>query len=94
MAIDGTYNITIDSPMGKQNSKLTLKTEGDKLSGTQVSPMGKGEFTDGKINGNDLEWVISAMGMKFTYTATVVGDEISGQMKAGFMKASFKGTRE
>ena len=39
MAIDGTYNVEIDTPMGKQESKLTLKTDGDKVSGSMDSPI-------------------------------------------------------
>ena len=40
MAIDGTYKIEIDTPMGKQEATLTLKTAGDKLSGTAESAYG------------------------------------------------------
>jgi hypothetical protein len=97
MAIDGTYKIELETPMGKQEATLTLKTDGDKLSGAADSMMGKQEFT-GTVNGDALAWtmdITSPMGdMKLEYTAKVTGDDIAGEVKAGtFGSSPFKGKR-
>ena len=56
MAVDGTYKIEIDTPMGKQEAKLTLKTAGEKLSGTMESSLGKTDFSGGTVKGNAVSW--------------------------------------
>jgi hypothetical protein len=97
MAIDGTYNVEIDTPIGKQEAKVTLKTAGNILSGTGESSFGKNDFT-GTVNGNDLSWkmeINSPMGkMKLEYTGKVTGDDIAGTVKIGdFGTAPFKGKK-
>jgi len=97
MAVDGTYDIEIDTPMGKQQSKLILKTAGEKLTGSMESPMGTMDFT-GMANGDDVNWnmeINSPMGnMKLEYKGKVSGDEISGEVKAGdFGSSPFRGKR-
>ena len=98
MAVDGTYNIEIDTPMGKQPSKLTLKTDGDAVSGNMDSPMGSMEFSGGKVDGDNVSWemeIDSPMGkMNLEYSVTVSGDDISGEVKAGnFGSSPLKGKR-
>jgi hypothetical protein len=98
MAIDGTYKIEIDTPMGKQEATLTLKTAGDKLSGTAESMFGKTDFSGGTVKGNAVAWIneiSSPMGnMKLEYSGKVSGNDISGEVKAGdFGTSPFKGKR-
>ena len=97
MAIDGTYKIEIDTPMGKQESTLTLKTAGDKLTGTAESAFGKNDFT-GTVKGGTVAWsmeISSPMGnMKLDYTGKIFGNDISGNVKAGdFGTSPFKGKK-
>ena len=98
MAVDGTYNIQIDTPMGSQTGKLTLKTDGDSLSGSIVSSMGEQVFDGGTLTGDEFAWSIQVSGpmgdMKLDFKGSVSGDEISGQVELGsFGSANFKGTR-
>ncbi len=98
MAVDGTYNVEIDTPMGKQESKLILKTDGDALSGSMESPMGTMEFSGGKVSGDNVTFemeISSPMGqMKLECNLKVSGDEISGEVKAGdFGTSPLKGKR-
>jgi hypothetical protein len=97
MSIDGSWKITINSPMGSQESTLTLNTDGGSLSGSMASPQGTQEFEGGSIDGNDLQWVVDMtqpMPMKLEISATVDGDNISGNVKLGaFGDASFEGAR-
>jgi hypothetical protein len=98
MAVDGTYNVEIDTPMGKQESKLILKTEGDTVGGSMDSPMGTMEFSGGRVSGDEISWemeISSPMGkINLEYNLKVSGDDISGQVKAGnFGSSPLQGKR-
>lgn len=98
MAVDGNYKIEIDTPMGKQESTLTLKADGDKLSGSMESMFGKQDFSGGSVKGDAVAWVMEISGpmgnMKLEYSGTVSGNDISGQVKAGdFGSSPFKGKK-
>ena len=98
MAVDGTYNVEMETPMGKQPGKLTLKTDGNSLSGTFSGAQGEQSFSGGTVSGDDVAWSISmsgAMGqIQLDFKGTVTGDEISGQVQLGsYGSATFKGTR-
>ena len=97
MAVDGTYQIEIDTPMGKQEAKLTLKAAGAKLTGTMESAMGKNDFT-GAVKGNEVSWdmeINSPMGkMALSYKGKIAGSDISGEVVAGsFGSSPFKGKK-
>lgn len=99
MAIDGIYNIAIKTPLGDQQAKLTLKTDGDTLTGTSESAMtGVTEITDGKVNGNALEWTENSktpMGpIELKLKATVDGDKITGEATSPFGPMPFEGNHE
>jgi len=98
MAVDGSYKVEVDSPMGKQAGTLTLKTDGDALSGTFAGAMGTQSFDSGTVSGDDVAWSIQVSGpmgqIKLDFKGTVSGDDISGQVQLGsYGSASFKGTR-
>lgn len=98
MAVDGTYNIEQDTPMGKRAGKLTLKTDGGSLSGTFASEEGENAIADGTVSGEEVAFsveVTTPMGkIALGFTGTVSGDDISGQVKAGdFGSFPYKGTR-
>ncbi|MGA2108256.1 MAG: hypothetical protein ABSH25_11510 [Syntrophorhabdales bacterium] len=97
MAIDGTYNVTMTTPMGPQQAKLTLKCDGSSLSGTYESAMGPEEFSGGTINGNRCEWNATTktpMGpLSLKISAIVEGNRISGQAVSPFGTATFEGSK-
>ena len=98
MAVDGTYNIEIDSQMGKRSGKLTLKTDGTSLSGTYTGERGEQSFDGGTVDGDKCSWTVQMTGpmgqMQLDFKGTVSGDDISGQIQAGsFGSATFKGKR-
>jgi len=97
MAVDGTYLIEIDTPMGKMEEKFILATKGNVLTGKTESQMGAHDIK-GTVNGNKFSWdsdISSPMGqMRLTITGEVVGDAISGEVKAGdFGTSPFRGKR-
>jgi hypothetical protein len=85
---DGTWELLIDSAMGRQEIKVDLKTDGDKLTGTaeaegrEINP----EVLDGTISGDHLSWKIKVrkpVRITLTCTTTVDGDQMTGKAKAG-----------
>ena len=97
MSADGTWNVTLNSPMGAQQATLDLKTAGSTLTGSMGGPQGSLDLTDGQVDGDNLTWkaeLEQPMKMTMEFTATVAGDSISGEAKLGsFGSASFNGTR-
>jgi hypothetical protein len=97
MSADGTWNTTMNTPMGAQNATLTLATDGNQLTGKMAGPQGELELQDGSVDGDNLSWkadITTPMAMTLEFSATVSGDEISGSVKLGaFGNASFSGTR-
>ena len=98
MAVDGTYKIEIDTPMGKQEATITLKTAADKLSGTIESIFGTMDFSGGTVKSNAVAWsmeISSPIGnLKLDCSGKVSGNDISGEVKAGdFGIFPFKGRK-
>ena len=51
MSIDGNYKLTLDTPIGAQEGRMTLKADGASLSGSLVNARGTTEFSGGTVNG-------------------------------------------
>ena len=96
-AVDGTWNCTMNTPMGAGNVTLVLATSGTQLSGKLTSDQGVMEFTDGTVDGNKLQWTVSIdqpMPMQIATTATIEGDTLTGEAQLGsFGSAQLTGTR-
>ncbi len=98
MSVDGNWSVTINTPMGAQKATLTLKTEGGELGGALDSSQGRAEIKEGKADGNSVSWKADINGpagqISLTFTGTVDGDAISGDVDLGaFGKATYSGTR-
>jgi hypothetical protein len=97
MSADGTWNTTMNTPMGAQNGTMTLSTDGGSLSGKLSGPQGEIDLEDGTVDGDSLTWkasITSPMAMTLEFSATLDGDEMSGDVKLGaFGNATFTGTR-
>jgi hypothetical protein len=97
MSADGTWTITIDTPMGQREAQLKLVASGDKLTGTQAADGDSGEIMDGSVKGDDVAWkvdITDPMPMTLEFAGTVSGDAISGNVRAGaFGSFPFAGRR-
>ncbi len=97
MAVDGKWEIVINSPMGAQKAALDLASSGVTLTGTQQAAQGSGPLENGKVDGNTVSWsakISSPMPLTLDFTGTVDGDKLSGSVKAGaFGSFPFSGNR-
>lgn len=98
MSVSGTYDIVTKTPMGDQKGSFVVNASGDSFTGSVSSAMmGTMEVTEGKVSGNTLTWKMDMkvpMPMTLEGTATVDGDAITGDVKAGaFGSMALSGTR-
>ena len=97
MAVDGTWNISIETPIGTRQATLNIAASGGTLTGTQSADGNTGEIADGKVDGNKVSWkvaITNPMPMTLEFSGTVDGDKISGNANAGaFGALPFSGTR-
>ena len=98
MAIDGKYNLELQTTLGPQAVILILKTEGGSLSGTMDGHFGNQSFGGGTVKENDIAWSVklqSPMGeMQLDVKGTINGNSIEGQVQLGsFRPTPFKGNR-
>ncbi len=98
MAVDGTWNLVVNTPMGTQESTLVITSSGATLIGTQSAGSGDGRpIDDGTVDGNDISWkasITKPMPITLEFSGAVDGDKLSGQVKLGmFGSAPFTGTR-
>jgi len=98
MAVDGTYDIELQTQMGNRPGKITLKADGGSLSGTYSTERGEQAFTGGTVSGDDVAWTVSMSGpqgqIELAFKAKVTGDEIEGTVQMGnFGSANFKGKK-
>jgi hypothetical protein len=98
MSVAGTYDVLIKTPMGDQKGKLTVNPSGDSFTGSVTSDMmGSMDIEGGRVSGETLTWTMDMkvpMPMTLEAEATVNGDAISGNVKAGaFGSMALSGTR-
>lgn len=80
--INGNWTAAAEGPNGSMTRTFTFKVDGKKLTGETVSSMvGKSTIDDGKIDGDDLSFTITAKfqdnEMRIAYKGKVSGkDEI------------------
>jgi hypothetical protein len=85
--VSGEWDVTIQSAQGTNNVRMTLKQDGEKLSGTMKSPMGEVPFQDGTLTGSDLKFAFSVpiqgQPLEITMTGKVEGSSITGKAQFG-----------
>ncbi len=96
--LTGNWVLTTESPMGAQDSDMTVTQTGQALAGKLESPMGTVDYT-GTINGNavDFGFTMSVQGtdLKLDYSGTVEGDTMKGKAVFGsFGEGTFTAKRK
>ncbi|MGD9798831.1 MAG: hypothetical protein AB7H43_05270 [Acidimicrobiia bacterium] len=97
MAVDGTWNATMNTPQGAQAMTIELQSEGSTLTGTMGSAMGSMAVEAGTIDGDAVAWeckLTQPMAITLSFKGTVDGDSMSGDASFGsFGSGSFSATR-
>lgn len=95
--VDGSWNCVIKSPLGDQQSVLTVNSDGSSFTGTMAGAMGSLTVDEGTVEGDTLSWKMNItvpMPMTLDCQATVDGDTMTGSAGAGaFGSFPLTGTR-
>lgn len=94
--VTGTWALTIDTPNGPLDATLTLKQDGEKLTGTVVSQLGESPIT-GTAKDSDLSFSMTMDGVgTIAYTAKVTPEgKMDGSLDlAGQGSMKFTGTKK
>ncbi len=97
MLVEGTWKVTVESPMGPMTSALVLASADGALTGTQND--GKNHAIDeGKIDGSNVFWktdTTKPMPMKLEFSGVVDGSQMKGIVDTGlFGSFPFTGVKE
>jgi hypothetical protein len=89
--VTGDWDFTVNSPQGANTTPVTLKQDGEKVSGIFKSPRGAVPFDGGTLTGSDLTFTftITMQGMQLPIT---VKGKVESETMAG--KADFGGFAE
>lgn len=93
MSVEGTWNLLIDTPIGRQSANLTLSSVDGSLRGVAHDPRHgeEIELTDLVRHGDRLTWaqrITKPMRLNLIFDVTVTGDELTGHAKAGRLPSS------
>lgn len=89
--IDGTWNIVIATPIGRQEVTLEIAGENAAVTGTATTSAEKVPLDGGRFDGTVLNCSVDLkkpFPMTVVYTLTFAGDDITGTAKAGPFPAS------
>jgi hypothetical protein len=97
MSVIGTWNLTLNSPLGSQTARLDLNDAGGVLQGTLTgkgdpSPLQRAAFDGSVVTfAADADTPVGRLNLAFT--GTVSGDTISGKYDTPFGGFDFSGQR-
>lgn len=96
-SVEGTWTITVKGPTGAESTTLVLETANGKLAGVQSGRGMSSTILDARCDDGKIFWInqiTKPMKMKLEFSGTVVGQTMSGKVKAGFMGSyPFTGVR-
>ena len=96
--VAGTWTLTVNPPGGGPVTRtLTLKQEGNKITGEITYASGPVPISEGKLNGNELTFVYvirySDNELLITARAKIEGNSLTGMMETNSTSYDFSGTR-
>jgi hypothetical protein len=78
--VDGKWTGNMSTPNGDVPVNLTLKADGNKVTGTTSGPAGDIKISDGKMDGDKVTFTVTfdfnGMPLTLNYTGTVTKDQI------------------
>jgi hypothetical protein len=93
MSAIGTWNLTMNSPLGAQTATLTVEDAGGSLTGKGAPSPLEALKVDGDTVAFSADADTPVGKMKLGFTGAVAGDSISGKYSTPFGAFDFSGTR-
>lgn len=92
--IDGKWKLSFETPLGKREPILIIRTDGNSISGTWDGEEVMAEFTHGELDGDNIMlYRDSPAGDKTVLVATISGENLSAEVEGAFGKFQVIGTR-
>jgi hypothetical protein len=91
MSVAGTWNLTIDTPMGKQNAVLTLEDTPSGVTGVASADGESMPLENLAVDGQRVTFkqaITKPMKLTVNFDLAVDGDTIAGKAKAGMFPAA------
>ncbi|WP_329242299.1 hypothetical protein OG223_03785 [Streptomyces sp. NBC_01478] len=91
MSIEGVWDLTIATPVGRIKPVVELRREGGKFTGFAHGTGEEVTLRDVVVDGDRITWkqaVTKPLRLNLTFTVTVEGDTLTGTSKAGRLPAS------
>ncbi|MGL4178114.1 MAG: hypothetical protein ACRCSN_18820 [Dermatophilaceae bacterium] len=86
MSVDGTWNISFSTPMGRRDTTMSVTADGAVLTGSANILGNDTAIDEGTVDGDAMSFVVPVkrpMPMRLKFDLAVSGDELSGKVKAG-----------
>ena len=98
MSADGTWKLSMQTPIGERKSTLALKSSGGTVTGKLTGEEGNStDIFDGAVSGAKVSFkaaIKNPMPLTLEFTGSVAGDKISGSVSAsGVGSWPFSGQR-
>ncbi|HKU14790.1 MAG TPA: hypothetical protein VJQ52_10375 [Steroidobacteraceae bacterium] len=96
--MSGTWEFSVESPMGTRSNETIFTQSGDALSGKMVSPRGEVPLT-GTIKQDAINFTVNlnvqGQALQIDYSGTVTGDTMGGTVQFGsFGDGKWSGKRK
>jgi hypothetical protein len=91
MTVAGTWNLTIKTPIGRQEVVLELVEVDGALHGTAIGAQETVPLVDPVLTGDQLTWrqsITKPMRLDLAFDLTVAGDSMTGTSRAGRLPRS------
>ncbi len=97
MSYAGTWNLTMQTPMGNRDVSVSLTEDGGALTGTASADGNSNEIGNGRVEGGKAMFdvdVTNPMPLTLSFELEADGDNISGNCKLGmFGNAPVSGSK-
>ncbi|GHH43922.1 hypothetical protein [Streptomyces candidus] len=91
MSVDGIWNLSISTPIGKLKPVIELREQDGALTGVASGAGEDVPLTDMSLDGDRLTWkqaITKPMRLNLAFDVTVYGDTLRGTSKAGRLPSS------
>ncbi|MEV1084015.1 hypothetical protein AB0I98_38360 [Streptomyces sp. NPDC050211] len=91
MSVEGIWDLSISTPIGKIKAVVEFLREADVLTGTAHGAGEEVPLSDVVLDGDRLTWkqaITKPMRLNLAFAVTVDGDTLTGTSKAGRLPAS------